>query len=211
MLSMTIRRMMKPEYLTILRECFRQIRLTPSSREIVLAILQFGSKSDVKLIFERIEKEPDRIDYWNHTQLGRTAGRNMRLRGKGIPKYLRQVITTKEFREYIFPSDREQSRVRELLPLASPDNRGLYIRLTAYAAIGACTSSDARYLLELTTHQYSLIARAAAVKLVKLFGIDAFRMLTDRIDDAILTGKVAPLSEALRYAEMQFYAVIDID
>jgi hypothetical protein len=211
MLSATIRRMMKPEYLNILRECFRQIRLTSSSREIVLAILQFGRKSDLKLLFEKIEKEPERIDYWNHTELGRTAGRNMRLRGKGIPKYLRQVIATKEFREYIPPSDRKQSRVRELLPLASADNRALYIRLAAYAVIGACTSSDARYLLELTTHQYSLISRAAAVKLVELFGIDAFRMLSDRIDDTMLSGKVAPLSEALRYAEMQFYAVIDIE
>lgn len=211
LLSVTIRTMMKPEYIHILKKCFRQIRLTPSSREIVLALLQVGSKSDLKMIFERIEKEPERIDYWNHTELGRTTGRNMQLHGKGIPKYLRHVVTTKEFKEYIFPSDRKQSRARKLLPLTNADNRALYIRLAAYAVIGASTSADARYLLELTTHQYSLIARAASVKLVELFEIDAFKMLSDRIDDAMLNGKVAPLSEALRYAEMQFYAVIDMD
>ncbi len=210
MLSATIRQMMKPEYLNILRECFRQIRLTSSSREIVLAILEFGSKSDIKLVFERIEKETEKIDYWNNTELGRTAGRNKWLRGKGVPKYLRQVITTKEFNEYILPSDRKENQARGLLPLACSDNRALYIRLAAYAAIGSCTSSDARYLLELTTHQYTLIARASAVKLVHLFGIDAFRMLSDKIDDAMLNGKVAPLSKALRYAEMQFYAVIEM-
>lgn len=211
LLSATIRSMMITEYLPILRRCFNRIRLTSSSREITLALLQFGNRADLELVLERVSKETERIDYWNHTELGRTAGRNMQLRAKGIPKYIQKLITTKEFQEYVLPTDRRQSRARDLLPLASSDNRALYVRLAAYSAIGASINADAEYLLQLATHQYSLIARAAAVKLVKLFGIDAFKMLSERIDEAILKGEASSLSEALHYAEMQFYGVVSID
>ena len=211
LLSATIRAMMISEYLPILRRCFGRIRLTSSSREITLALLQFGNRADLKLVLERISKETERIDYWNHTELGRMAGRNMQLRTKGIPKYMQKLITAREFQEYVFPSDRRQSRARDLLPLVSTDNRALYVRLTAYSAIGASINANSEYLLQLATHQYSLIARAAALKLVKLFGIDAFKMLSKRIDNALLRGETSSLSEALHYAEMQFYGVAIID
>jgi hypothetical protein len=208
LLSATIRAMMKPDYLQVLKACFRRIRLTSSSREITLALLHFGNKSDIGFVLDRISKEKEQIDYWNHTELGRTAGRNMERRAKGISKYMQGLITTKEFQEYVYPGERKQSRAHDLLPLANTDNRSLYTRLVAYSAIGASTRADAEHLLQLTTHQYSLIARAAAIKLVKLFGNEAFKMLSERIDNAMLTGKVSPLSEALRYAEMQFYGLV---
>jgi hypothetical protein len=206
-LSATIRAMMVSEYLPILRKCFSRMRLTSSSREITLALLQYGNRADLRLVFERISNESERIDYWNHTELGKMAGRNMQLRAKGIPKYIQRLIRAKEFQEYVFPADRRQTRTRDLLPLASVSNRALYIRLTAYSAIGASINADAEYLLQLATHQYSLIARGAALKLVKLFGIDAFKMISERIDGALLKGESSSVSEALHYAEMQFYGV----
>jgi len=133
----------------------------------------------------------------------------MQRRAKRIPEYIQKLITTKEFQEYIYPDERRQKRARDLLPLASAGNRPLYIRLTAYAAIGASTNADAEHLLQLATHQYSLIARAAAVKLVKLFGNEALKMLGDRIDDALFKRKVSSLSEGLRHAEMQLYGVVN--
>lgn len=211
LLSATIRAMMITEYLPILRKCFSRMRLTSSSREITLALLQFGNRADLRLVLERISNETERIDYWNHTELGKMAGRNMQLRAKGIPKYMQKLIRAREFQEYVFPTDRRQTRTRDLLPLASIDNRALYVRLTAYSAIGASINADAEYLLQLAAHQYSLIARGAALKLAKLFGIDAFKMLSERIDDALLKGKSSSLSEALHYAEMQFYGVAIID
>ena len=209
LLSATIRAMMKPTYLPVLRRCFRRIRLTSSSREITIALLQNGKESDVRFVLGRISKERESVDYWNHTELGRTAGRTMQRRAKRIPEYIQKLITTKEFQEYIYPDERRQKRARDLLSLASAGNRPLYIRLTAYAAIGASTNADAEHLLQLATHQYSLIARAAAVKLVKLFGNEALKMLGDRIDDALFKRKVSSLSEGLRHAEMQLYGVVN--
>lgn len=209
-LSSTILAIMTPRYLSLLRSCFKKIRLTTSSREIALALLRFGSLSDVKLFLDRIAREKNSIDYWNHAELGRTAGRSMQRNAKGIPLFLKKVITKKEFREYILPKERKQIKALDLLPLSNMDNRALYIRIAAFSAIGAATSEDAEYLFELATHEYTLVSRAAAVKLVRLFGIDALRMLSEKIDDAIQRWHASSLSEALRYAEIDFYGVASL-
>jgi hypothetical protein len=209
-LSSTIHAMMIPHYLSLLRNCFKKIRLTSSSREITLALLRFGNTSDVKLVLDRIAREKDSIDYWNHTEIGRTAGRNMQRRAKGIPSFLKKVITKREFREYVFLKEREQTNAQDLLPLIDTSNRALYIRIAAYSAIGAATSEDAEYLIELSNHQYAFISRAAAVKLVRLFGIDSFKMLSEKIDDAIQRGHSSSFSAALHYAEMDFYGVASL-
>jgi hypothetical protein len=209
-LSSTINAMMTPYYLSILRNCFKKIHLTSSSREIVLALLSFGNTSDVKLVLDRIARAKNSIDYWNHTELGRTAGRSMERSAKGIPAFLKKVITRKEFLEYIDPSEKKQIKSQDLLPLCDTENRALYIRIAAYSAIGSATSQDAEYLFELARHVYTLVSRAAAVKLVTLFGIDAFRMLSEKIDDAIKRDRSSSFSEALRYAEMEFYGVASL-
>ena len=165
---------------------------------------------DIKLVFEKIEKEDERIDYWNHTLLGRIAGSNMELSDRTIPKYLRKLLTTKEFYDYISTSERNETKSKDLLPLSDVDNRPLYVRLIAYSAIGTAGRSDSKYLLRLASHQYSLISRAAALKLVKLFGIDSFKMLSKKIDDAILDGNFKSLSEAIHNAEMHFYRVASV-
>jgi len=208
-LSSTIYNIMASCFLPLVRKCFKKIRLTSSSREIVLALLRFGNASDVKLVLDRVAKEKDQIDYWNHTELGKAASRAMQRHAIGIPPFLKEVITKKEFKEYFYQGEREQMKAQDLLPLKDISNRALYLRVAAYSAIGAATSEDANYLLELANHQYALIARAAAAKLVRLFGIHAFRMLSEKIDDAIQKG-ASSFSDALRYAEMEFYGIVDL-
>ena len=210
-LSSTIQSTMTPKYLPDLRRCFKTIRLTSSSREISLAFLRFGKTGDVKLVMDRIAKEKGSIDYWNHTELGRTAGRRMQQLGRGIPPYLKKVLLNKEFRGDAYPRKLAGTRVQDLLPLVDRSNRALYIRVAAYSAIGAATKEDLQYLLALSDHQYGLVARAAGAKLVRLFGVDALRMLSEKIDDAIQGVKTSTLSDAIRNAEMDLYGIANLN
>lgn len=206
-LSSTIHDLTIPHYLPILRECFKKIRLTSSSREIVLALLKFGSKSDLKLILDRIANHDGPIDYWNHTELGRAAGINIQMSSKGIPPFLKTLIVKREFRGYLDPSERHKIGRRELLPLIGSDNRALYIRIIAHAAIGAATKDDIKELVILSNHQYGLVARGAALKLARLLGPDSLKVLSDNIENAVQSGHPNSCAEALRHAEMSLYGV----
>jgi hypothetical protein len=62
-------------------------------------------------------------------------------------------------------------------------------------------------LIILATHEYGLIARTAAMKLVRLLGSDSLRRLSKSIDDAVQEGHSSSCAEALRYAEMELYNV----
>ena len=204
-LALTIRHMTTQNNLPILRAFFKKIRLTPSSREIVLALLKKGNQSDLKLVLNRLAHNNEQIDYWNHTELGRAVEENMERLAKGIPSFLKNIISKREFSAYINPSERDKTKRSELLPLASLNNRALYIRIAAYSTIGAATKVDVDKLVELSNHQYGLIARSAAVKLTKLLGSDSLKLLSNNIEKAIQEGKSESCSEALRHAEMELF------
>jgi AAA+ ATPase superfamily predicted ATPase len=208
LLALTIHQMTTPRHLRILRACFKRIRLTPSSREIVLALLQVGNQSDLRLVLNRLSRHKGPVDYWNHTELGRAAGQNMQRLAGGMPSFLKDLIRRREFREYILPSDRAAARRGELLPLVSTDNRALYIRIAAHSAIGAASAADLDELVAVSSHQYALVARSAAVKLTRLIGRESLRLLDKNIEKAIQEGHSASCAEALRYAEMALYGVM---
>jgi hypothetical protein len=207
MLASTINAIAITKYLPHLRKYFKRIRLTPSSREIMHALLRIGDDSDVKFILDRIAKEKCEIEYWNHTELGRTAGNNMERTAKGIPRFLAELVVKKEFTHYIDLDERNEANPQDILPLVNTDNKTLYIRIAAYSAIGAATSDNLDNLDALANHQYGMIARTAAVKLVRLLGSNSLRRLSSNIDDAIQQGRSSLCAEAIRYAEMELYNV----
>lgn len=96
-LSETIAQSASLKYLPRLRNAIKTIRLTASSRGIVLALLKHGNQSDLKLILDRIAAEERRIDYWNHAGLGRIASKQMAKSTKRMPRFLKDIAERNEF------------------------------------------------------------------------------------------------------------------
>lgn len=207
-LAAAILRSASYERLTRLREAMKRIALAPSSRDIVLTLFKYGDLDDVKLVLNRIAKSEKEVDFWNHTELGQTAGRRMGEIGGGIPQFLKEIQSKKEFWEYIPSEERAKRPEKDLLLLQNRYNRSLYVRLTAYAMIGIAEKQNQEDLIRLTNHDYGLIARTAAIHLVRLIKEKALDLLSSRVDDVIQKGGARSLGEALRAAELELYDVV---
>jgi len=201
---------MAPQHLSCLRAAFQNVGLALSSRALVLALLNHGDSGDLKLVLDRVAAEAERVDFWNHTELGRAAARRLQKTADRVPDYLLDIERRKEFWEYVLSEDRVAWRAKDLLPIKSVDNRALYIRLAAYGMIGSAKDGDQDLLVRLTGHDYGLLARDAAIRLVRLDGESALRLLAAKVDDSIRQGQSASLANALRSAEIEFFGVASL-
>lgn len=206
-LANAILRAMEAKYIPRIRKTVKVIRLTQSSREIAHILLRYGTVKDFEFLLKRIAKEEHEIYYLNHTELGITAGKRFEMITKHLPKFLHKIGEKEEFWRYIHSEDRDKFMKRDLLPLKYVGNRRLYIRLVAYAMIGAARIEDQDLLIKLSTHNYGLIARTAAVKLTRVLSESALRKLSAAADDAITRGASKLLAESLRSAEIDLYGV----
>ncbi|MDD1757106.1 MAG: DUF4062 domain-containing protein [Methanotrichaceae archaeon] len=209
-LAHSISRSMPRAHLPRLRQAMKKIRLTASSRQLVHALLEYGNLSDFKLILSRIGAQEQEIDFWNHSQLAQTVAKRMERIAKRIPGFLRKLVGRKEFWEYVSNDDRPKLPRTDLLPLRLSENRRLFIRLAAYGMIGAATKEDKELLTKLATHNYGLIARAAAIRLVRLLGDKALRELSAKVEESIQKGESKSLADALRSAEIEFFSVASL-
>jgi len=207
-LSETIARSSSVKHLPRLRDAIMAIRLTTSSRDVVLALLKYGNENDLKLVLDRIAAEEQRIVYWNHAGLGRTASKQLVKSTRKMPKFLKEISARTEFWEYIPDGERRTHEIKDLLSIKSVDNRGLYIRLAAFGMIGLAKKEDMELLLQLTRHNYSLIASSAAKRIVNLTGESALRSLSAGIDESIARGGARSLAEALRSAEVELFGIV---
>jgi len=198
------------EYLPQLRIALQNIRLTPSSRGIVLALLTYGNIDDFKRVLTRIEEAEYKIDFWNHTELGRAIARRIANIVNGIPGFLVDIMEKEEFWHYISADWRAGMLGEELLQVRDLSNRSLFVRLAAYAMIGAADLENQEHLIRLALHEYGLIARAAAIRLVRMVRENAIRKMSTKIDDSIQGGQSRSLAEALRYAEIEFYGIASL-
>jgi len=206
-LAAAILRSASYERLPRLREAMKTIPLALSSRDIVMALLKYGDLDDVKLVLDRIAGSEKEVDFWNHTELGQTVARRMEEIGGGIPQFLKEIKSKKEFWEYISPQERPNRPEKDLLLLKNRDNRSLYLRLAAYAMIGIAERQDQEDLIKLANHNYGLIARTATIRLVRSIREKALDLLSSTVDDVIQKGKSTSLAEALRAAELELYDV----
>ena len=209
-LAAAILRSVSYERLPRLREATKRILFTPSSRDIVLALLKYGNLDDLKLILDRITRSENKVDFWNHTELGHASARRMEDIGEGIPQFLKEIQRKKEFWEYIPPKERSNRPQKDLLSLKDTYNRSLYVRLAAYAMIGIAEKKDQEHLIRLTTHQYGLISRTASLRLVRLMKEKALALLSSTVDDVIQRGGAESLASALRAAELELYGVANL-
>jgi hypothetical protein len=205
-LASAVHRCASEKHLPLLRRTIKRIRLTPSSREVVLSLFRFGSLQDYLVVLRRIAAEKSRIDYWNHTELGKILGNRLQSIGPKIPKSLLKVFNAKEF--WGFSADQGTLRSIDRLPIKSPENRQLFTRLVAYGIIGCAGVEEKDLLVTLSFHAYELIARSAAVRLVKLLGRKALKELCKQIDYCIAEGKSRSLASAIRYAEIELYGLL---
>jgi hypothetical protein len=198
---------MRPDLASVLRTAVKRVRLTDSARAIVLALLKRGQIEDVKVVLKRIALEKSKVTFWTHTELAQAVARRMAEVQEGVPDFLLAIIKKQEFRHY---DPDEEVDAKEQLQLQSPENRSLYIRLAAYAAIGCAATKDVGCLLELTTHDYTLIARAAAIRLVHLLGGSALTRLSSAIKVDISERQRESLAGAIRFAEIEHYGVANV-
>jgi hypothetical protein len=204
-LAIAIRSATRESNLPALRATVGRIRLTASARTLILALLEQGELKDLVLVLTRVAQEPDKIDFWNHTELGRAVAQRMETLGGGLPALLKRLLEKRELWEYLMPPERRTSKKSDLLALKTVDNRSLYIRLVAYGAIGCADEQDAAHLERLGLHYFQLVGRAAALRLVRLFGESAIQRLADHIDESHEKRQAQLLADALRYAEIEFY------
>jgi len=122
--------------------------------------------------------------------------------GGHIPKSLLSICKRKGFWEDPRAGKSKFLR-RDLLPVKVKYNRALYIRLVAHAVIGASRMQDSYLLQKLAQHEFHLIARAAAIRLIKLGGEAGMRLLQSSTAEAIAKGRTESFAFALRDAEIQ--------
>ena len=210
-LADAILRSMSVGFLPILRRAMRRIPLKQSARGLALALLKFGNLDDYRLLLGRIAGSHDAIDFLNHTELGHTIAKRLVKSTGRVPSFLRRLAKTEEFwGEYIHPSERPSWPKKKLLPIKNVQNRLLYIRLVAYGIIGTARGADKKLLSKVATHGYALIARAAAISLVRVMGRLALEQLSDHIDHSLQDQKAEHLAEAIRFAEIEYFGLASL-
>ena len=210
-LADAILRSMSLEFLPVLRRAMRRIPLKQSARGLALALLKFGNLDDYRLLLDRIASTRDAIDFLNHTELGHTIAKRLAKSTGRVPSFLRGLAKTEEFwGKYIHPSERPSWPKKKLLPIKNVRNRLLYIRLVAYGIIGSAKGADKKLLSKISTHGYALIARAAAISLVRVMGRSALEQLSEHIDHALQNQKAEDLAYAIRFAEIEYFGLASL-
>jgi hypothetical protein len=183
------------------------IGLTPSSRSLVLALLSNGGADDVNLALGRIAECTTRIDYRDHTELGKAVARRMMVIQTGVPEFLLAIMRKREFWDYTGSADADPEM---RLGLRAVENRALYIRIAGYAAVGTAADGDTEHLLSLATHSYGLIARAAIIRLIRTSGAGAFKLLMSKMNGNMPERRATSFAGALRDAEIEHYRVATV-
>lgn len=139
-------------------------------------------------------------------EVARAVARRMEEIGVGIPPWLVNLLERREFWEYIFGNKRKVSS-KDFLSLKNRANRSLFIRVAAYGLVRMAQKSDQEVLSRLSSHSYRLIARAAAIRVVRIAGAEGLRPLALPAEEAIKRGDAEALAGALRDAEMEHFGL----
>ncbi|MGO8744235.1 MAG: hypothetical protein ACLQUR_17770 [Limisphaerales bacterium] len=203
-----ISRVSKAEHLPLLRRAIETLRFSPAIRPLILASLRHGALKDFELLLERVSHADEKVELWNHIQIGHEAASLMRRTCTRMPKGLKLCFNRKEFWTYILPKERRKTTAKDLLPIKTADNRALFVRLVGYGMIGVASTRHTTTLVRLSTHEYSQLARAAATRLADLLGENALKVLANEIDVRLRTRNLDPFAYALRYAEMRVFGLV---
>lgn len=205
-LAMAVMRTATANNLRLLRESFDAVTLTPSAQYCALALIRVGGSGDIIRVIRRVEQADDEIQYWFQIEMGRIVEDRMANVSDALPIALLQICEKKGF--WDVRNKRSRFLRRDLLPLRNPNNRALYLRLVAHAAIGAARINDVEMLKRLAQHDYRMIARAAAVRLVRLEGDVGMKVIQSGVSEAIENANGEAFGLAVRDAEIRHYGLV---
>jgi hypothetical protein len=195
-----------PGDLPLLRETIGQIHLTPSAQYVTLAMLGLGHETDLLRVLRAIAGSEIDIRYWLQIEIAHATEERMQALGTQIPSEIRSVLEQKDF--WKDPEvDRRERTAGDILPLKNKSNRTLYVRVAAHAVIGAAQQADSELLCRLVSHPFSLVARAAAIKLVALFGDQGMQMIQSKISGMVHEGNAKNVAQAVRDAEIHQFGL----
>lgn len=206
-LAVSIYRTANEDRVPLILAALDPIILWWSSRPLIAALLRLGGPQELQAVLKKIANADYQVDYWNHTELGGITEKRLRQVTDRIPTFLWEISETQEFWTHIDNKYRKSASPGALLPIRESTNRPLYIRVAAYAVLGAAREDDEDLLIRLAGHEYGLIARSAARCLVRCFGSKALELLTAQIDESVSRGKAKSIASALAEAEMQLLGV----
>ena len=143
---------------------------------------------------------------WLQIEVAHIVEERMNALGVGIPPEIKLILEKKDFWEN--PALRDRERTTEgALPLKNKSNRTVFVRVAAHAAIGAARKADSDLLCRLVSHPFSLAARAAAIKLIALFGDKGMQTIQSKISDMMHEGSAKNVAMALRDAEIHQFGL----
>lgn len=205
-LGEVIRRLSSSAFMPSLRHTLKQIRLTPSSRDISASILTNGEPEDIAAVLIKIAEADDPAYYQNQTEICDSLRSHLRGSDARIPEQFIAWMNSENFWKYMSAADRRAAVPGASLPIRNYENRLLFIRVLANAIIGLARSADDDALRRLIDHEYRTVSRPAAERLTELIGEPALQILAGETDQAVRSGRGSALAEALRVAERIHYA-----
>jgi hypothetical protein len=209
-LAMTILRTAEPTRdLELLRDLFPSIVLTPSAQYYVQALVRLGNSPDIVGIVNSVEQANHVIHYWFQIELGRIVEKRMWELNEVLPSELVGKCGRRGFWEDL-RGQRRRVPQEDLLPLRDPGNHALYLRLVVHALIGAARGDNIELLKQLAQHEFRMIARAAAIQLVRLAGDVGIRELQAAVTPAIERRNGEAFGLAVRDAEIQRFGVAEL-
>jgi hypothetical protein len=208
-LALAILRTAKKSGLSKLRTSLSEIALTASAQYYALAVVKVGTKRDMVAIVKRVEEASYDIRYWFQVEIGRIVERRMRELGGPVPAYLTSICKRRGFREDL-RSERSKVLRKDRLPLKYANNRALYLRIVGHAVIGAAGRGDIDLLEVLSQHDYRMIARAAAIQLVRIAGDAGVKALQLAVPRAIERRNGEAFGLAVRDAEINMLGIAEL-
>jgi hypothetical protein len=91
--------------------------------------------TNVKLVLKRVKLAKSPIDFWTHTEIGQAVARRMAAVQAGIPDFLLNIVSRREFWDY---AGLEKTEPGGSLGLGSPETRGM-LSFPAAIKVYLCT------------------------------------------------------------------------
>ncbi len=155
--------------------------LTPSLRDILIALLRVGGGNVARWIMGLIGRADYKAVFWNVPTLAAAFSQALDIESK---KWLSELVESDEFWQYTW-----NERAPKPLPVESEENLYLFKRLVGVALAGLCDETDWPLLKKLVFHDYWQVQVAAAQR-IKQFG--RVEHLNELIEEARKRAKDKP-------------------
>jgi hypothetical protein len=181
-----VRRTAKSRDVPRLRRFVSGTSLEPSSRDLLIALLEVGDGKTVRWVAELAASKDYQVYFWNVPALARSMSKAAT---SSIKPWLKSLTEADEFWKYT-----GAERGKRPLPVQFSENLYLFKRLVGITLATLCNRKDWTLLRRLVFHDYWLIQIAAAERIAQFAGIqelndlveEARRMAKDEADPGVV-------------------------